>query len=38
VPTSVDTVQPTEEELTPASTASAWLIPSPEGGMRLIRR
>ena len=38
VSTAVDTAQPTEEELPAESTASAWLIPSPEGGMRLIRR
>jgi len=36
--TAVDAVQPTEEIPATASVASAWLVPSTQGGMRLIRR
>ncbi|MEC7916403.1 MAG: MFS transporter [Actinomycetota bacterium] len=36
--TAVDAVQPTEEVPATASVASAWLVPSTQGGMRLIRR
>ena len=36
--TAVDAVQPTEEIPATASVASAWVVPSTQGGMRLIRR
>ena len=37
-PTVAVEFEPTRQEESTQSTASAWLVPSPDGGMRLIRR